>query len=326
MELDRRDFLKTVGTATATALLPATEVAEAASAPEKYAPAFRQFLSVDGNPYDETFDLIGGNYRGEVTTSYLGPANVSKKSISAVGVEEVTVAVGIGLSVGVYQWIIATMGRSYGPRSGDMVSADAQGNMRSHTTFFNAVISKVVFPPLDTRDKTPATIALSFLPASIRKTVPDPGVKVTGSKPKALMVSNFRLSISGLEASCAKVTQIESISISRDFTDSLAVLNGSPLNVSDLVFYCPEEFADDFVAFADDFLGNGHHLETNEKTGTLEFLAPDKKSVYMTINFFGLGIYGCTLEGGSLKNAAERLMKVTMYCETVSMTVSNTSG
>ncbi len=53
-----------------------------------------------------------------------------------------------------------------------------------------------------------------------------------------------------------------------------------------------------------------------------DFQAPDKNSVLMTLNFSELGIYGCTPESGTLKNAAERLMGVTMYCETV----SNTSG
>jgi hypothetical protein len=322
MDYDRRDFLKSVGVAAA--LLPAAREAEAATAPVKYVPAFRHFLDVDGYGPDELFDLVGGNYRGLVTTSYLGPSNVSKKSITYVVVDEVTVAVGAGLSRGVYQWIIATMGRNATPRNGDYLSADAQGNLHSLTTFFDAVITKVAFPPLDIHDKTPSTIALSFVPASIRKNTSTN--QVTAAKPKPLMASNFRLTISGLETSCEKVTQIESFFISQEVSYPLGFLEVSPLNVSDLVFYCPEEFAGDFVAFADDFLGNGNHLEANEKTGTLDFLGPDKKSVLMTLTFFGLGIYGLTLEGDDSKTVAGRVMKVQMYCETVSMAVIDTSG
>jgi hypothetical protein len=331
MENDRRDFFKTVGAATAAAMMAAPRAAEAVATTEKYVPAYRHVITVDGSPLDEVISFDGGEARGTVAKD-AAVNGLVRKHISNIFYSDMTVTVGAGLSNAFYVWIQGMFNRAYTLRNGSLLSADAQGNPRGEIDFYSALITKVVFPALDSLHRAPAAIAVTFSPEQIRTLQPSIITRFGGAKQKAWQCSNFRLQIAGLEEASTHVTKVDAFTVKQPIAaDQIGIFREptkslTPLDVSDLVFYCPEEFAGPFRAWAYDALVNGHHLAADEKTGTLEFLAPDKKTVYFTLTFGGLGIYGCGLEGDDMKTPINRNVKVELYCETVSLTVGQLNG
>jgi len=204
-------------------------------------------------------------------------------------------------------------------KSGSILSGDSMGNPRGQTDFSYAYISELTFPALEAKNRDAAQILLSFAPEGLKINRTPTTTARFGTKQKVWQCAHFRLTINGLEESCAAVTAIEALTFTQDVVKDISgqVTGVGPLHVPNPVVYCPEEFAGQFVDWHYDFLVNGNHLTANERTGSLEFLAPDKKTVYFTLLLSGLGIYGCALEGEEMKAGANRRRKVEIYCETM---------
>ncbi len=322
MENDRRDFFKAVGAVAAGAMMAAPRSAEAAVTADRYVSAYRQALTIDGAPPEEILSADGGEVRGIVVNE--PPVNNQvKKHLSNIAYEDIAIALGASQSTGLYAWIQATLNGSPLPKNGAIISADAQGKPRTQIQFFNGRITEVAFPALDSRSRAAAEMAVRIEPENLKLREPATATaRVGGTKQKVWLPSNFRLDIPGLEAACARVTKVDSFSIKQTFSYPAPgreeIVTALPLEVSELVVYCPEAFAEPFRAWARDFIVNGNRTE---KTGTLQFLAPDNKKVYFTLFFTGLGIFGCGLEGEDQRASSDRLVKVEMYCETATLTV-----
>ena len=138
--------------------------------------------------------------------------------------------------------------------------------------------------------------------------------------PRAWNISDFRLWIDGLEADCAHVTHIGSLSlrekISRVLTGDSRDVRKEPTGreYSNLVFQLPNMYADGFYKWFEDFVVKGNSGEFNEKNGTLEFFAPDSNKAYFGLKFSGLGIFKFGSESG-LRTKTSLPVTVEMYCE-----------
>jgi hypothetical protein len=67
-----------------------------------------------------------------------------------------------------------------------------------------------------------------------------------------------------------------------------------------------------------DFLVRGNNSQEREKVGVLEYLTPDLKSVLLTLNLFGLGIFRAAPEAAAAGPSEQvRRTTVSMYCEAI---------
>jgi hypothetical protein len=327
MANDRRDFFKTVGAATAAAMLSTTPRARAATE-EKYVAAYRHALLLEGgiSTVDELLAFDGGDVRGVVVKGSV-TNGVVEKHLSEFYFSDFALLVGTGISVNLYNWIQGMFNLTAPKRSGSLVAADKAGSPRSRVRFLNAALTEVTFPALDARSRAAAAIELLVTPAGGQLNSSVATIPALVSKPKsAWLCGNFRLSISNLAEACARVTKIDAFTVKQNYPPASGgfrdvTQNPDPVDVSNLVFYVPEEFAGPFRDWAYDFLINGNRSNAAERSGTLEFLSPNLKTVYYTLSFNGLGIFGCALEADDMKLGINRLVKVELYCETVSLTV-----
>ncbi len=289
---------------------------------DKYAAAYRSAFSIDGAAPEEIPSADGGEIRGVVVQE--APVNNRVgKHLANIAYEEIAISLGANQSPGIYAWIQNMLDGNPQPKNGSIVAVDGRGRPRNQIRFTNGRITEVAFPALDARNRTAAELAVTIEPEGLTPREPATTLSpASRGKQKAWLSSNFRLNIDGLGAASTRVTKIESITVKQSFNYpppfSSASVTANPLDVSDVVFYCPEEFAEPFRAWAREFIVQN---SGGERSATLEFLSPDFKTVFFTLLLSGLGIFGCGLEGDDLKTASGRVVKVELYCENVSLYV-----
>jgi len=89
------------------------------------------------------------------------------------------------------------------------------------------------------------------------------------------------------------------------------------LETSNLVITLSEAYADPFFKWHESFVVNGKNELDHEKTGRLQYLSPDLKSVLITVDFTGLGIFKLTPEKVEAGSENIRRVKAEMYCEDI---------
>jgi hypothetical protein len=152
-------------------------------------------------------------------------------------------------------------------------------------------------PALEATSKDTAKLSVRFKPQEFRVSVLDSGKKNPALKPndpkvqKHWLPSNFRLKIDGLDEACRKVNKIEAIVIKQKVTENPTGeqrdYTKEPANVEvpNLIITLPQTSSNEFNDWYKKFLADGKCTETNEKGGTLEYLADDLKTVLFTLSF-----------------------------------------
>jgi tail tube protein gp19 len=305
---ERREFLRRLGLTTggllalhvADSMGRSVMQAEAAQAiPLSSAGHFA--LELDGAPCGVLSSFVGGQTISRGPRRSTGPTSLTQA-------ETMTVRCGLDLAQPWYEWITATLDGRAVRKSGAIVTLDASRKATSRLTFSDAVITEIVFPALDATLREPASMAVTLAPETLRSASPPQESPMPANKPSAQrswLSSNFRLSIKGLEPATAKVNRIE----------ALAVKQGKSLEFSNLTITLPQAQAAPLRAWHQDFM-KGNDVHDKEKTGTLDLLAPDLKTVLATLLFSNLGILKLTSASQPARQSISRV-RADMYCKGV---------
>src|SRR5437588_2334025 len=155
----------------------------------------------------------GGNATSDVVVEKLGPDHIQRKHLAGVKYEDIAIHCGAEMSKAFFDWIKATVGRSYTRRNGAIGIADYNLKETARMSWVNGLISEIGFPALDAASKDAARLSVKFAPEYTRLTqgagaVTSPGKAVMEKK---WLSSNFRLQIAGLD--CTRVNKIEAFTI-----------------------------------------------------------------------------------------------------------------
>lgn len=291
--------------------------------------AGRYELELDGATSGAVLDVAGGSPIAEVVSEKLGADHVAKKHIGAVKYEDITVHVGTGMSQGFYQWITDTLAHKVSRKSGATIALDYNSRELSRTTFSNALLTEVEIPGLDAASKDAGKLSVTFTPEFTRLARAATQGKAVSShedmaKTKKWMVANFRLKIDGLDAAMPYVVKVDPFKMKMK-TSAQAVgefrdyqVEPTTLEYSSLVVTLPENRADVFYKWHDDFLIKGNSADDKEKGGTLELLSPNLQTVYFTISFKHLGIFRIEADKADSNSETARKVRVHMYVEDAS--------
>jgi phage tail-like protein len=338
MSQDRRNFLKNVGTgaAAAAAVTKITEQMSSAAdsstfgvlSPARTGGQLKIALELGDTLAGWVHSVEGGGATGEVVTEKQGTDGVARKHIGNVKYEDITISCAAGMSKHFYEWISDTLASKGAEtrRNGAIKLVDFDYNIKAVRTFTNAIISEVTFPALDAGSKDAAKLTLKFSPEVTRfkkgsgKVVNDDA----NSKQKAWLPSNFRLTIDGLEAACAKVSKVEALTIKQKVAESpvgeLRDLQIEPTKIEfpNLKVSLADVNAEQFAAWHEDFVIKGNNGQEQEKSGLLEYLDQTRSKVLMAISLKGLGIFKYDLDvitAGA--NESPTQAKIEMYCEKI---------
>jgi len=328
MARDRRTFLKTAGVAAAVgaagplgvivgdATPGGTSRASAAPAPGR-GPAAGRFALELGDSLDMLQLYSGGFPYGEVAEFTLGTDPIPDKIISGVGCEDIVVQVGAAPSPALREWIAAMIGGEPMARTGAIVMADNAYQVRARLEFHNALIREVEFPAADASAKDPAFLTVVIAPETTEYKPSSGALPAPSGKQKLWQASNFRFSMGSLPTS--RTAKIESFSVKQAITEYREGGSRFSSKIPGKLEYpnlVPTLSATDGGPWFDYFKQSVlDGVAVPEKSGKLEWLAPDLQSVLIGIEFHNLGIFRCALE--KLEGASDQLSRITagLYME-----------
>ncbi len=320
---NRRTFLKTAGfTAAALAAAPiGAAMPEVASAAGRSFTSGRFALELDGAFQGFLASTVGGEAFAEV---------IEVGALKHPGLpqyEDITVEFDFSMASSTFDWMKACMDGSPLRKSGALISADFNFKELSRLDFSDALISEIGFPALDAASKEAGRLSLEFSPDSThRKVGSGAAIAASVKAQKKWLPANFRLKIDGLEAACTKVNKIEALVVKQTFidrpgvTDRVSTKEPAKLETPNLVVTLPESAAGPFFDWAESFVIKGIHGQKDEKSGSIDFLTLDLKTVLATLTFSNVGIFRCAPEKAEAGVESIRRVKAEMYCE--SMTFS----
>ncbi len=325
MARDRRGFLKTAGGVTAAlAALQKPQAALAAPIAERGYSTGHFLLELGEASAGFLRSVDGGAAKGTIVEEAVGPSRWVHKHLGNLEFEDLTFQVGSNLSPQLAQWIRATWSPNFARRDGAIVTADFNYVERARRTFAEALISEVAFPTLDAGSKDVAAITIPIVPEYTRNETPSGKVVAPlAGKSKLALVSNFRVSIGGLEAACKSVSRVEALVVRQEITpfeigeERDYQKEPGKLEVGNLVITIPEADAALFYEWHEEFVIQGQPIP--ERTGTLELLSPNLGSVLLRLNLSGLGIFKVDSVPAEAGADTQRRVRAEMYCEEVAL-------
>jgi hypothetical protein len=252
------------------------------------------------------------NVEGTSTSANMASPNEGGTSQPKTVTTEIGFKCTTGMSKDLYDWIQTPFGSSAensvkGRQNGAIVFCDYDYNEISRLHFYEALVTEVGMPALDTRSKDTAKLSVRFKPQEYRISVLDSGKKNLMLKPidtkvqKRWLPSNFRLKIDGLDEACRKVNKIEAIVVKQKVAENPTgkqrdyMPEPANIEIPNLVITLAESSSNEFNDWYKKFLSEGKCDQPNEKQGTLEYLADDLKTVLFTLTFDKLCLHALAL-------------------------------
>lgn len=243
----------------------------------------------------------------------------ARKHISNVRYEEFTLQMGFSMSKAVYDWVAASWKGNGQRHDGAIDAADFNLDIKGQRQFFQALVTEFTIPACDASSKDPGYLTLKFSPETARSVKAGGKLAAPSSKQKQWLPANFKLAVDGLDAT--KVNKIDSFTIKqsivigeigdeRDFQRE-----PGKLEFPNLAITLAETSAQSWLDWFEDFVINGNSGQSDEKNGSLTFLASNLKDELGTINFFNLGIFKLAPEKAESNSDSIRRLKAELYCE-----------
>jgi phage tail-like protein len=281
----------------------------------------------DGHQGGWLHSAEGGGATADVVTEKLGVDHHHRKHIGGVKYEDISVAMGTGMSKGVYEWIKASFDHNYARKNGAVITCNYNYKEMSRLTFNNALITEIAMPALDAASKDAAKVTLKLSPEYTRVTQSlGGGPSVAGGKyktdpkvQKKWLPANFKLEIDGLD--CTRVSKVEAITLKQKVVQNAVgemrdyEMEPAYLEIPNLVVTLAESHSEAWAKWHEDFVIKGNNGDDAEKGGRLTFLTPNLKEELFTLTFSHLGIFKITAD--KVESGAEgiRRLKAEMYCE-----------
>ncbi|HVK83261.1 MAG TPA: phage tail protein [Kofleriaceae bacterium] len=255
-------------------------------------------LAIDGHKTTAYLKSVdGGMLKGSVIDEPHGADIVRMKHLSLVEVEPITIDCGIAGAKEILTWIQASWKKEFSRRNGQITHANFDIYGTYEHEFFDALIQETTFPTLDGSSRDAAYLKVKVLPERVvsRKVMSDRLVPIMGQKQKMWLPNAFRLTLDGLEE-LQYVNKIESFTVKQGikkfFTgeDRFPQIEPTKIDFPNLSCTMALDYAEGLLAWHDKYVRTGNTDPNAQKSGSIEFLTPDRKTTNFRINLFGVGI------------------------------------
>lgn len=194
--------------------------------------------------------------------------------------------------------------------NGALIAADVSGRPVSRREFVRALVAEATVPTLDGTSHDPAIMTVRLAPQQTSDVAPPATLPAVPRPPAPSLVSNFRLSIPGLD--CTKVIKIDSFTVKPQ---------ANVVEFPDLRIELSPVSGATWRDFYRTMVIEGHSTPMDEKTGTLELLSANLTQVVATITFFNLGIFRLDETLPDPTSGLTRLI-AGFYCERMELAIS----
>ncbi len=223
----------------------------------------------------------GLHMEADIATHDLSTDNFQPKHVSNIKWTSGKASVGIGMGLGMYEWINAAFQKGYITKSGAFTAADFDYKAQTRLEFQQALITSVTVPKLDGSSKDAAYFDIEFQPEIVRwhKANGEDIRGKIGPKQKAWLCSNFKIEL--LHLPCDRVSSIDSFTwkcaVAPDPVGGTREYTYHPANVKvpDLKLSISKADHQKWAEAAKKWFIDGHHLEGDEIHGRIVFLGPN---------------------------------------------------
>jgi len=278
-------------------------------------------LSLDGQKTTAYLKSLDGGWgKHALVDERIGPENMAIKHGSLAEVDPFSFEFGLSGANQVLQWIQDSWRKEPKPADGQIVHANFNLDATFTHEFRGALITETTFPALDGASKEAAYIKVKCLPQAVNISQGGGGKLQPnmGQKQKLWLCSGFRLNIDGIDE-MKYTNKIESFTIKqgvkalRTGRFRHAELIPTKIDFPNISGTISLEYAKGLLDWYQKYVYHGQADPKAQKTGSLEFLAPNKKDVIFRINMFDVGLLSTSI-GQSTANADQiKRVKFDMY-------------
>lgn len=278
-------------------------------------------LIIDGTPttaYLKTVD--GGWAKHSLVDEPIGPNNLRVKHASVVEIDPITFEFGLSGANSVLKWIQDSWSKNPSRRCGQITHGDFNYTSKYEHHFSDALILETTFPTLDGASKDAAYIKVKFLPEGIKLQKGD-GSSLKGAaskKQKMWGCSGFRLNIDGIDEMkfCNK---IESFTIKQGFKkldtgmDRFGEIIPTKIEFPNISGTISMAYADKLLKWHDEYIMKGKADTGAQRSGSIEFLSPDRAKTLFRINLKEVGLLGCNIVSSTANADQIKRAKFDLY-------------
>ena len=279
-------------------------------------------LMIDGHKttcYVKSVD--GGNAKASPVDEAIGTHNERIKSISTLDIEPFTLETGISGGKDILKWVQSSWDKKYTRRNGQITHANFNLERTFEHEFFDALLTEVTFPTLDGAAKDTAYLKTKIQPERVAQRKVAPGAKVDptgGIKQKMWTANSFRFEIDGIDE-MQYANKIESFTVKQGvkkmYTGEYRFpqLEPTKLEFPNIVGTIAMEHAGKLLEWHELYTMKGQSEPAAQKTGVIEYLAPNKKDILFSINLMEVGLHSLQVVQSQANQDAIKRVKFELF-------------
>lgn len=254
-------------------------------------------LDIDGHDTPSYLNNVeGGLMKTGVVSEAVGADNFKIKHSSAPKIDPFTVTFGFASAEPILKWIQASWRKNVTRRNGQVTHADFNLYPTYEHEFMGALITETIFPELDGASNKPAMIKVKFQAEDVvsRSVKGQPQLKpFSNLNQKAWLCSGFRLQVDGVRG-FEFANTLSSFTVKQGvrnfFVGDQRYSQAEPTRVEFPTVTGTLAEGDDgkaIEAWYQESVARGMSDWRAQRTGALEFLAPDRTEVLFRVKFEG---------------------------------------
>jgi hypothetical protein len=275
----------------------------------------------DGQSTSYLKTVDGGFINAAIVDEPIGGDVQRVKHTSVASIEPISCEFGLAGAWPVLQWVQDSWNKDFSRRNGEVTHADFNLNETYSHQFSDALITETTFPGLDGASKDPALIKLKFLPERVitkHSTGTNVNDRKVPGKQKLWLCSGFRFAMDGLDE-MGFVNKIESFTIKQGVkqfytgADRFPQIEPTKLEFPNISCTIAQGHAAGIQKWYEQCVANGLADPKSQRTGSLEFLAPDKSEVLFRINLYECGLLSFKIMPSTANSAEIKRAKFELF-------------
>jgi hypothetical protein len=278
-------------------------------------------LIIDGAPTTAFLKSVDGGWaKHSIIDEAIGPNNMRVKHAALPEIEPVSFEFGLSGANSVLKWIQESWNKNPSRRSGQISHGDFNNHCKFEHHFAEALITETSFPALDGASKDAAYIKCKFQPENVMTKKGDgkPLAGKSAPKQKMWLCSGFRLNIDGIDE-MKYVNKIESFTIKQGCKKLQvgemrhAELIPTKIEFPNISGTISMAYADKLIAWHEDYINKGKADPAAQRTGSIEFLSPDKSKTLFRINLSEVGLLNTNIQASTANQDQIKRAKFDLY-------------
>jgi phage tail-like protein len=285
-------------------------------------------LELNREPCGLLYSIDGGNFKSEAIGEKVGGDGLVTRYPGRQKFDEITFTIGPAMAPQFWKWIKDSLHNNPSRRHGEIVALDYDHNERSRRAFYDALVSEIQFPALDAKSKEGKRITIKIAPERV---VYAPEIRPRGQPvaidyrvQKEALPANFAFRLDGIDKEITRrVSKIEAFSVKQNIIENpvggllFVKKEAGRVEFPTISFMIPESHVKPFMKWWEEFVGEGNHVHSKERNGSIEYLDSTMRKVIGTISLQGVGITGVTFDKHEGHSEQVRQAKVDLYVESL---------